>query len=96
MGFLEYKDGSIYKNQCKTPHYQKEGQKPRFSQYRKSIWQNPAPFHKKKTQQNRNRRKLFRHPKHHKWKFTSIISNGEKLKAFPLRTCLFKVTWVYI
>jgi hypothetical protein len=62
------------------------GQKPHdpLNRHRKSLWQNPTPFHDKSSEETRNRRNV-----------THLLSlNGEQLKQFPIQSgtrqgCLF-------
>ena len=72
-------------SQCNVPHHQNEGEKTQHSHLnlcRKSIWENSTPFHDKQ----KNRRQLPQRCKSHMWKIHNIVFNGERLKAFHLRS----------
>ena len=50
-------------------------------------WQNSTPIYDKSPPESRNRRNIPQHNKSYIWQTTAnIILNGEKLKAFPLKS----------
>ena len=66
-----------------------EGEKPydHLNICRKSFWQNSAPIYDKNLPESGHRGNLLQHNKAIYDKPTAnIILNGEKLKAFPLRS----------
>ena len=53
----------------------------------KAFWQNSTSVYDKNPPKSRHRRNIPQHNKSHIWKPTAnIIINGEKLKAFPLKS----------
>ena len=84
-----YKEQYSHINICSTSHKQKERQKSHdhINRWGKSIWQGTAPIYDKNTQQSGNRgsipqliKAIYERPT------ADIILNGQKLKAFPLRS----------
>ena len=84
------KDSSIFANQCDTPYINKLKDKNHMvylNRCRKRLWQNSTPINDLKTLQKAGIEGTYLNIKAIYDKLTAnIILNGEKLKAFPLKS----------
>ena len=84
-----HKDGSKYANQSMwytTLTQKRQKLHDHLNRCRKSIWQNSTFIHDKNSYQTGYRENIFQYNKNYDKPTANIILNGEKLKAFTLKS----------